>query len=463
MDGDARINPFLAGNFAPIRSEDDFDLEITGEIPRDLRGTLYRIGPNPQFEPRDPNYHWFLGDGMVHAFHVEDGKVGYRNRYVRTPKFELERQEGRSLFGAWGNPMQTDPVAMGKDGGVANTNIVCHAGHLLALVEGSRPFEIAQHTLEPVGYAESYKGRVTAHPKVDPGTGEMTWFGYSTGEMPLNNQVSYGVTAADGTVVRRDDFEAPFSSMVHDFMVTQNYALFPILPLTGSLERAMSGKPAYAWEPDKGAYVGVMRRDAGVETIRWFNAPAAYVFHPMNAWEADGKIHADVMRYDAAPLFPNPDGSRGQATAARLVRWTFDLAANSDAIQETTLDDLDGEFPRFDERRAGLSYRHGWFAGDTRELKTVKTNAIAHIDHASGRRSVYELPAGDLTSEPVFTPRSADAAEGDGWLTAVVWRAAENRSDLVVFEAQDVASGPIATAKLPRRVPFGFHGNWVSG
>ena len=147
----------------------------------------------------------------------------------------------------------------------------------------------------------------------------------------------------------------------------------------------------------------------------------------------------------------------------RLVRWTFDLAANSDAIQETTLDDLDGEFPRFDERRAGLSYRHGWFAGDTRELKTVKTNAIAHIDHASGRRSVYELPAGDLTSEPVFTPRSADAAEGDGWLTAVVWRAAENRSDLVVFEAQDVASGPIATAKLPRRVPFGFHGNWVSG
>src|SRR5690606_23634285 len=142
-------------------------------------------------------------------------------------------------------------------------------------------------------------------------------------------------------VVRRDDFEAPFASMVHDFMVTRNYALFPILPLTGSLERAMGGKPAYAWEPDKGAYVGVMRRDAGVETIRWFNAPACYVFHPMNAWEADGKIFADVMRYDAAPLFPNPDGSRGQATAARLVRWTFDLAGNSDALKEEALDDLD--------------------------------------------------------------------------------------------------------------------------
>ena len=461
MDGEARINPFLSGNFAPVRSEDDFDLEIQGAIPRELRGTLYRIGPNPQFEPKDPNYHWFLGDGMAHAFRVEDGKVSYRNRWVRTPRFELERKEGRALFGAWGNPMTTDPLAMGVDGGVANTNIVCHAGRLLALVEGSRPFEVAQGSLDPIGYAESYRGRVTAHPKVDPETGEMVWFGYSTGAVPLNNQVSYGVTAADGAVVRRDDFEAPYPSMVHDFMVTRNYALFPILPLTGSLERAMGGKPAYAWEPDKGAYVGVMRRDAGVDTLRWFNAPPCYVFHPMNAWEAGGKIHADVMRYDAAPLFPNPDGSRGRATAARLVRWTFDLAGNSDAIKEETLDDLDGEFPRFDERRAGLSYRHGWFAGDTHGLKTVKTNAIAHIDLKTGKKAVYELPAGDLTSEPVFTPRSASAEEGDGWLTAVVWRAAEDRSDMLVLEAQDVASGPVAVAKLPRRVPFGFHGNWV--
>jgi carotenoid cleavage dioxygenase len=80
-----------------------------------------------------------------------------------------------------------------------------------------------------------------------------------------------------------------------------------------------------------------------------------------------------------------------------------------------------------------------------------------------GKRSVYVLPEGDMTSEPVFTPRSDDASEGDGWLTAVVWRAAENRSDFLVFDALDVAKGPIGTAELPRRVPFGFHGNWVAG
>ncbi|UTP40626.1 carotenoid oxygenase family protein [Phenylobacterium sp. LH3H17] len=462
MDGDVRINPYLSGNFAPVRSEDDFDLEVVGEIPAGLKGTLYRTGPNPQFDPRG-DYHWFSGDGMIHAFHVEDGKVTYRNRYVRTPKWELEKSQGRSLFGSFGNPMTTDPIAMGKDSGVANTNIVHHAGRLLALEEGHMPFEVAERTLESRGYVADYRGKVTAHPKVDPKTGEMFWFGYGVGEMPLSAGMSYGVTDAAGKVVRRDDFQAPFAAMVHDFMVTENHVLFPILPLTASLERAMSGKPAFAWEPEKGGRMGVMRRDGDVASIRWFNVEACYVFHPMNAFEQDGKIIADVMRYDAAPLFPNADGSPGQKTAARLVRWTLDLDGGSDAIKEEPLDDLDGEFPRFDERQSGLGYRHGWYAADPGGAKTIKQTAIAHLDLKTGKRQVYELNGGDMTSEPVFTPRSADAAEGDGWVTAVVWRAAENRSDFLVFEAQDIAKGPIAIAKLPRRVPFGFHGNWVAG
>ncbi|WP_334162056.1 carotenoid oxygenase family protein [Phenylobacterium sp.] len=462
MDGDARINPYLVGNFAPVRSEDDFDLEVTGEIPRELRGALFRIGPNPQFEPRDPNHHWFGGDGMVHGFYVADGKVSYRNRYARTPKWELEHEHGRSLFGTFGNPMTTDPLAMGNEGGVANTNIVWHAGRLMALEEGHQPFEMDRDTLESRGYVRDYRGRVTAHPKIDPKSGEMVWFAYGVGDMPLSAGMSYGVTDAAGKVVRRDDFQAPFACMVHDFMVTANHVLFPILPLTASLERAMSGRPPFAWEPEKGSHLGVMRRDGDVGSIRWFNTEACYVFHPLNAWEEGDTLYADVMRYDAAPLFPRADGSPGQKSAARLVRWIFDLAGPSDAIREQPLDDLDGEFPRIDPRVETLRHRHGWYAADPTNAKTVKLGSIAHLDLATGARQVYDLPAGDLTSEPVFTPRSADAAEGDGWVTAVVWRAAENRSDLLVFEAQDIARGPIATARMPRRVPFGFHGNWVS-
>ena len=132
-----------------------------------------------------------------------------------------------------GNPMTTDPIALGNEGGVANTNIVWHAGKLLALEEAHHPFEMDPKTLDSSGYVREYKGKVTAHPKIDPVTGEMVWFAYGVGEMPLSAGMSYGVTDADGTVVRRDDFQAPFASMVHDFMVTENHVLFPVLPLTG--------------------------------------------------------------------------------------------------------------------------------------------------------------------------------------------------------------------------------------
>ncbi len=461
MDGSQGINPYLAGNYAPVADEADVEMTVSGELPRGLAGALYRNGPNPQFAPRG-DYHWFGGDGMIHGFFLEGGKAHYRNRYVRTNKWRVENAAGRSLFGTFGNPMTTDPSVLGQDSGVANTNILWHAGKLMALEEGHMPTEIDPISLETRGYVEAYRGRVTAHPKIDPVNGEMTWFAYSSGEMPLNATVSYGVTSATGQVLRRDDFEAPYSSMVHDFLVTDRHALFPILPLTGSLERAMRGAPPYAWEPDKGAFIGVMARDAGVDTLRWFQTEACYVFHPMNAWEEGSKIFADVMEYPRAPLFPDADGTRAANAPARLVRWTIDLAGDSDAIKREPLDDLAGEFPRFDERRAGLSYRHGWFAANTGRPGDLHFDAIAHVDLGSGKRAVYELPLGDATGEPVFVPRSADAAEGDGWLLAVAYRGAEDRSDLLVFDAGDVTAGPVAAVHAPRRVPFGFHGNWRS-
>ena len=461
MDGSPRIDPYLSGNFAPVRSEDDLELSVVGEIPAGLSGAFYRNGPNPQFDPID-DYHWFSGDGMIHGFFVEDGKVRYRNRYVRTPKWLAENAAGRALWGTFGNPMTSDPSVAGKDGGVANTNILWHAGRLMALEEGHAPFELDPVSLESRGYMDQYRGRVTAHPKIDPETGEMIWFGYSSGPAPLNATVSYGITDAAGKVVRRDDFEAPYCSMVHDFLVTRSHVLFPILPLTGSLQRAMTGGPPFAWEPDKGAFVGVMARNAGVETIRWFQTEACYVFHPMNAWEDGDKIFADVMEYPTAPLFPNVDGSRGHDSKARLVRWTFDLAAPTNQVGREPLDDMAGEFPRFDERRAGLSYRHGWFAAGSPIPSNRGFGAIAHVDLKTGKRVSYAFGEGDGTGEPIFVPRSAKAAEGDGWVICTVYRGETDRSDLAVFDALDIAAGPIALAQMPRRVPFGFHGNWRS-
>ncbi len=462
MDGDARINPYLSGNFAPVRTEDDFTLEVKGEIPRELRGALFRNGPNPQFEPRDPNYHWFNGDGMLHGFWVEDGKVRYANRWVRTHKWNIEHAAGRSLFGTFGNPMTTDPDYFGQDSGVANTAVIWHGGRLLALEEAHPPTAVDPRTLETRGYHD-LGGKVTAHPKVDPVTGEMVFFGYNDAPVPFTTKVSYGVANRDGSLQRRETFDAPYSSMIHDFMVTENHVLFPVLPLTGSLERAMGGKPPFAWEPEKPALVGVMRRDEDTSKIRWFSTDACYVFHVMNSWDEDGRIVADVMKYAVAPLFPNADGSRGEQCGAYLVRWIFDLNDASDTIREEQLDDLAGEFPRYDERFGFRKNRHGWFAGQTAKPGDIRTNSLAHIDLQTGRRTDWMTGPGDAVSEPVFVERSADAPEGDGWLVAVAYRAAENTSEFLVFEAQDLGAGPIASAKLPRRMPFGFHGAWVNG
>jgi carotenoid cleavage dioxygenase-like enzyme len=464
MNAPVRINPYLTGNFAPVHSEDDFAaLPVKGEIPKGLTGSYYRNGPNPQFTPRDSDHHWFAGDGMIHAFHVADGKVAYRNRYVQTNKYLLEKEAGRSLFGNFGNPMTSDPSVMGQDGGVGNTNIVWHGGKLLALEEAHNPFELDPVTLESRGYRD-YTGAAkhfTAHPKIDPETGEMVYFGYSAGEGFFTNDVFFGIADKTGKITRQETFKAPFSSMIHDFFVTKNYMLFPVLPLTGSLPRVMSGGPAFAWEPDKGSHIGVMRRDAGVETMRWFTTDPCYMFHPMNMWEDGDKIYVDVMQYETAPLFPNADGSAGKQAGARLSRWTFDLAANTNTIKREYIDDMPGEFPRLDERRAGLSYRHGYFAANARFGTDVKFDSIAHIDHKTGKKVLHTFQDG-MPGEPVFVPRNADAAEGDGWLVATVYRPSEDRSDLAVFDAQDVARGPVGLAQLPRRVPFGFHGNWRS-
>jgi len=213
---------------------------------------------------------------------------------------------------------------------------------------------------------------------------------------------------------------------VHDFIVTRNHLLFPVLPITGSLQRAMGGQPAYAWEPEKGTHVGVMKRNGAAKDIVWFRGENCYVFHVMNAWEDGNRIVADVMQFEEAPLFPHPDGrpTDPKKSRAKLCRWTFDLAGNTDRFNQTYLDDLTGEFPCADDRRAGL-------------------------------------PAGDTISEPVFVERGKDAAKADGWLLAVVYRARENRSDLAVFNATDVEGGPVALVHLAHRVPDGFHGNWV--
>jgi carotenoid cleavage dioxygenase-like enzyme len=236
----------------------------------------------------------------------------------------------------------------------------------MALGEHGEPFELDPQDLERGAFMNT-GGKRTAHPKIDPETGEMVWSAYFGGPEPFSNLIDYSVTDKSGNVTRRDRFAAPYGAMMHDFMVTRNYVMFPVMPLTGDAARAVKGVPPIAWEPAKGGFVGVMKRNASVHSIHWFEIEPQFFLHTMNAWEDGEKIHCEVTAFPHPPgVFPNADGSPIRPAQGSLARWTIDLAGKTNQAKCEQIDDVDSEMPRVDGRFAGLPYRHGWVPGEYR-------------------------------------------------------------------------------------------------
>ena len=464
MNDASHPNPFLARGYAPQRAEFDVaDLRIEGRWPPGLAGVFYRIGPNPQFEPRAP-YNPLMGDGMVHAFRVEGGRVSYRNRWVRTGRWLRENAAGRALFGTLGMPGGDDPEAGPRPvDGVANTNLVWHGGRLLALEEGARPIEIDPDTLETRGpwtFDGALPRNMTAHPKVDPKTGAMLFFaniprGRLTGELAL-----YEADAA-GQIVASHVVQGPYPALVHDFAITGRFVVLGVFPVTLSIERAQRGQPVIAFEPDRPSEILIMPRGGGPGDVRRFEGPPCMAWHVMNAFDDGDRIVLDLCEQDVA-MFPTPDGAAPDAARAaqRLARWEMDWSRPGPVVRRR-ISDLVCEYPRIDERRTGRAYRYGYVAccgGPGTD--DIFHRGVARIDVTSGETAVWPGEPGVAAAEPVFVPRSADAAEGDGWLLTNLYDEAADASGLAVFDATDVAAGPVARAWLDHRAPVGFHAIW---
>ena len=204
-------NPYLHGTYAPVLVErsDDHELPVTGVVPPDLSGRLLRNGPNPAaIRADESDYHWFSGDGMIHAITLSEGRaVGYRNRWVRTRKLAAEL-ETTSQAGP------TEPVD-----GPANTHVIRHAGRTLALVESGFPHALS----DDLGRARIHDfdgglaSPMTAHPKVDPSTGELVFFGCDVFGPPF---LRFHVVDPTGHLVRTQTVDIPRATMIHDFGVT---------------------------------------------------------------------------------------------------------------------------------------------------------------------------------------------------------------------------------------------------
>jgi carotenoid cleavage dioxygenase-like enzyme len=290
---------------------------------------------------------------------------------------------------------------------------------------------------------------MTAHPKLDPDTGELHFFGY--GFFPP--YLTYHVADASGRLVRSEEISVPGPTMMHDFNLTEHHVVFMDLPVVFDLERAAANTMPYRWDESYGARLGVMPRGGGDADVRWLEIDPCYVFHPMNAYDDNGSIALDVVRYPKLWAHSPDDFDRSY-----LTRWTIDLGSGT--VKEEQLDDRSTEFPRVDPRCVGRRHRYG-YAVDTVDGVGLEHMTLVKYDQATGASEAHDFGAGRDPGEPVFVPRTPDGAEDDGWVMTYVYDAARDTSDFVVLAASDFTAPPVATVPLPQRVPFGFHGSWI--
>ncbi|MBO3750117.1 carotenoid oxygenase family protein [Streptosporangiaceae bacterium NEAU-GS5] len=430
------MKDYLTGYLAPVPDEiEALDLPVTGALPPELTGRYFRNGPNPR--PGEDPGHWFTGPGMIHGIRLRSGRAEwYRNRWVRTSEFTDNA------------PYVSEEGVVDLAANPANTNVIRHAGRIYALVEAGLPYEMSPdlETLGARDFGRRLTTAMTAHPKEDPVTGDLHFFGYGF----FAPYLTYHRLSKSGELVESREIPVPGPTMMHDFAVTANHVVWLDLPVVFDLDLAVTGGMPYRWDDGYGARIGVMPKAGG--PVRWTEVDPCYVFHVGNAHEdAQGRVVIDAVRYtagDFAGLWGRIGGSTNPAAetgGSVLHRWTIDGAA----VKEEALDDRHIEFPTINDAHTGL---------DGRYVYTVGESVVVKYDTKSGQ-SWARQTAGH-TGEAVFVPREPDSAgsEDDGWLLSIV--STLDGSDLVVLDAADLSS--VASVRLPRRVPAGFHGHWLA-
>jgi carotenoid cleavage dioxygenase len=471
----------FTGFNTPSRVEADVQhLNVTGTIPPEIDGAFYRAQPEHQFPPKLGDDIAFNGDGMISMFRIHNGRVDFHQRWAKTDKWRLENAAGKALFGAYRNPLGDDDSVKGKIRGTANTNAFIFGGKLYGLKEDSPALAMDPASLATDGYTD-FDGQVTsetftAHPKIDPDTGRMCGFGYAAKGLLSRDIAYYEITPA-GKVEIEIWFETPYYCMMHDFAITPDYALFTVMPMVSSWERLEAGKPHFGFDTALPTYLAVVPRRAGAtaEDIRWFTGPNCFTAHVMNAFQDGTKLHLDlpVAANSMMPFFPDINGKPFDPVAGStyLTRWTVDLAQNEEAYQSKRLSDMIGEFPRLDDRFASKPYRYGWMVvidpSQPVDLKGGSAggwvmNTLGLVDVETGAEQKWWCGPTSSIQEPCFVPRPGSDKEADGWILMVCNRLDAHSTDLLVFDALEIAKGPIATINVPVRLRFGLHGNWAA-
>ncbi|XP_022018126.2 carotenoid 9,10(9',10')-cleavage dioxygenase 1 [Helianthus annuus] len=478
---------WLSHNFAPVHeTPPSKHLPVIGHLPECLNGEFVRVGPNPKFPPV-AGYHWFDGDGMIHGLRIKDGKPSYLSRYVRTSRLTQEEFFGGSKFtkigdlkGPFGFLMILIEMIRSKlkildlsyGIGTGNTALIYHHGKLLALFEGDKPYVIKVledgdlQTLGLMDYDERLSHNFTAHPKIDPVTGEMFAFGYSR----TQPYVMYRVISKDGVMNDPVQITIPESIMMHDFAITQNYAIFMDLPLYFRPKEMVKGeKFSYLFDPTKKARFGILPRYAKNELqIKWFELPTCFIFHTANAWEEGNEVILIACRLQN----PNLDMVPSNNFTNELYEMRFNM--ESGIASQKKLSESAVDFPKVNQFYTGRKQRYVYA---TKLDNIGKVTAIVKFDlHAepeTGKtkietggniQGIYELGLGIFGSEAIFVPNQPgrDSEEDDGYLIFFTHDESKRKSSVTIIDAKTMSPNPVAVIPLPHRVPYGFHAFFVT-
>lgn len=469
-----------SGYFAPLRYEADvFDCEVEGVIPPELDGAFYRVGGEYFYPPSREDDSPFSTDGFISSFRIRNGIVDFRARWIRTPRFLNNLNARKQLYGVYRNPFTADPSNNYADkpylGTVINTAPIAHHGKLYALKEDAHPYEIDPNTLETLGpwnFDGDYKAQTfSAHPKVDPVTGDMICYGYEATGLCTDDLWIY-VVSPQGKVTKEYRVKVPYVSTLHDMVLTQKYLIFPVYGYVTSMERLRAGHLHWAWDKNMPTYWGFIPRDGDGTDVRWFKGPASVVMHTINAFDDGDKVIVDAPISDGNPFpfFPQIDGSPWSPQLARhtIRRLTFDMAGAGDSYTENILDPTDVvDLARVDDRYISLPYRYVYsMMADASQPYDAEragpgnrvVNTYFRYDLTNGEWRKYFVGDVHNLQELSFIPRSATAPEGNGWLIGTASNYAEMRTELVIVDAESMVEQ--ARVILPFRMTPQVHARW---
>lgn len=440
-------NIFLQGINAPVFKEVDLNtLKVTGKIPSDLNGIYLRNGPNPYLKPESYQYP-LEGDGMIHAVYFENGKARYRNRWIQTKTFreDLEGKEKSDL-----------PLV-----NYANTNIVPVGDTLLALYEVGLPYQLTTE-LETLGewdFQGKLEQSMTAHPKVDPITGELHFYRYSLLASPY---LVYYVADKNGKIVREIPVDMPQPALLHDTAISENYIIFFHCPLVFDVFKALDGQSPFKWEPNQGTRVGLIHRKNVNQKPIWIETEPMWMWHFMNAYEEGDQVKVDFAYHHEVKLDNTLDSMLDvQANFHRMV-----INLKDKTVKHEALDDRVVDFPTLDARKTGQPYRFGYTPHIDVELILQKKipnyfPELVQYDLVNNTSKVHRFKPGQYCGEATFVPQDGHNSESDGYVMTFVFDETTGNSNLVILDPANFEQEPIAEIHLPVRVPTGFHANWV--